>query len=306
MLNKIKSIPTPNMGSRTYIITVFLFLTLGALVQNYDLNIGLLFTNIFILLGYVLLVSKIRNLDLKEIFSFKKVNPTIVFRMFFLTIFLYLFLIPINSLVSTFILKNIPALEKMLDQIPTPSNGIELVKSIFFIAVLPAIFEELFFRGFLFKSLEKFGVKSKIILSSLFFTFLHFNPLNFVGPLFIGMVYGYLRHRTDSIFPSMICHFFNNSLAVILSYFVKATPDSADTDLISNLDIGFAHIVVMIVLCIILAAILYFLLKGIKNDSRRITIFEKVRPSETFFIVVNALICSIIFVLIFVSFASLN
>ena len=306
MLNNIKSIPTPNMGSRTYIITVFLFLTLGGLVQNYDLNIGLLFTNIFILLGYVLLVSKIRNLDLKEIFPFKKVKPTIVFRMFFLTIFLYLFLIPINSLVSTFILKNIPALEKLLDQIPTPSNGIELVKSIFFIAVLPAIFEELFFRGFLFKSLEKFGVKSKIILSSLFFTFLHFNPLNFVGPLFIGMVYGYLRHRTDSIFPSMICHFFNNSLAVILSYFVKATPDSADTDLISNLDIGFAHIVVMIVLCIILAAILYFLLKGIKNDSRRITIFEKVRPSETFFIVVNALICSIIFVLIFVSFASLN
>ena len=306
MLNNIKSIPTPNMGSRTYIITVFLFLTLGGLVQNYDLNIGLLFTNIFILLGYVLLVSKIRNLDLKEIFPFKKVKPTIVFRMFFLTIFLYLFLIPINSLVSTFILKNIPALEKLLDQIPTPSNGIELVKSIFFIAVLPAIFEELFFRGFLFKSLEKFGVKSKIILSSLFFTFLHFNPLNFVGPLFIGMVYGYLRHRTDSIFPSMICHFFNNSLAVILSYFVKATPDSADTDLISNLDIGVAHIVVMIVMCIILAAILYFLLKGIKNDSRRITIFEKVRPSETFFIVVNALICSIIFVLIFVSFASLN
>lgn len=306
MLNNIKSIPTPNMGSRTYIITVFLFLTLGGLVQNYDLNLGLLFTNIFILLGYVLLVSKIRNLDLKEIFSFKKVNPTIVFRMFFLTIFLYLFLIPINSLVSTFILKNIPALEKLLDQIPTPSNGIELVKSIFFIAVLPAIFEELFFRGFLFKSLEKFGVKSKIILSSLFFTFLHFNPLNFVGPLFIGMVYGYLRHRTDSIFPSMICHFFNNSLAVILSYFVTATPDSADIDLISNLDIGFAHIMVMIVLCIILAAILYFLLKGIKNDSRRITIFEKVRPSETFFIVVNALICSIIFVMIFVSFASLN
>lgn len=306
MLNNIKSIPTPNMGSRTYIITVFLFLTLGALVQNYDLNIGLLFTNIFILLGYVLLVSKIRNLDLKEIFSFKKVNPTIVFRMFFLTIFLYLFLIPINSLVSTFILKNIPALEKLLDQIPTPSNGIELVKSIFFIAVLPAIFEELFFRGFLFKSFEKFGVKNKIILSSLFFTFLHFNPLNFVGPLFIGMVYGYLRHRTDSIFPSMICHFFNNSLAVILSYFVTETPVSADTDLISNLDIGFAHIMGIIVLCIILAAILYFLLKGIKNDSRRITIFEKVRPSETFFIVVNTLICSIIFVMIFASFASLN
>lgn len=306
MLNNIKSIPTPNMGSRTYIITVFLFLTLGALVQNYDLNIGLLFTNIFILLGYVLLVSKIRNLDLKEIFSFKKVNPTIVFRMFFLTIFLYLFLIPINSLVSTFILKNIPALEKLLDQIPTPSNGIELVKSIFFIAVLPAIFEELFFRGFLFKSFEKFGVKNKIILSSLFFTFLHFNPLNFVGPLFIGMVYGYLRHRTDSIFPSMICHFFNNSLAVILSYFVTETPVSADTDLISNLDIGFAHIMGIIVLCIILAAILYFLLKGIKNYSRRITIFEKVRPSETFFIVVNTLICSIIFVMIFASFASLN
>lgn len=93
--------------------------------------------------------------------------------------------------------------------------------NLFFVAVTPAIIEEIFFRGTLQKLFIQ-GFKNAhrgIFLSSLIFAGIHLNVQQFIPMLFLSLIFGYLCHYSQSIWPSIILHFLNNGLAVTAFYF---------------------------------------------------------------------------------------
>ncbi len=85
------------------------------------------------------------------------------------------------------------------------------------VVVLPAIVEELFFRGVLFSALERCGTWPALILSAIAFAMIHGDLNNFAGPLVAGLIYGYLTYVLDSIWPAIFAHMVNNALALFLS-----------------------------------------------------------------------------------------
>jgi sodium transport system permease protein len=87
-------------------------------------------------------------------------------------------------------------------------------------ALIPAICEELAFRGFILSGLEReHRTRSAILLSALMFGFLHV-LLSLFQQLFnatlLGIVLGLLAVRSGSILPGILFHFVNNALAVAL------------------------------------------------------------------------------------------
>lgn len=78
-----------------------------------------------------------------------------------------------------------------------------------------AVAEESLFRGFLQQTLEKHwkDVTRAVLITSLFFAVIHFNPWLVIQIYLLGVVMGYLAWRTNSVFPSIIFHGINNSLA---------------------------------------------------------------------------------------------
>ncbi|MFQ6616256.1 MAG: lysostaphin resistance A-like protein [Fidelibacterota bacterium] len=87
---------------------------------------------------------------------------------------------------------------------------------LFFGAVLfAAVAEESLFRGFLQQTLEKHwkDVTRAVLITSLFFAVIHFNPWLVIQIYLLGVLMGYLAWRTNSVFPSMIFHGVNNGLA---------------------------------------------------------------------------------------------
>ena len=84
-------------------------------------------------------------------------------------------------------------------------------------AVLPAVVEELFFRGALLSALEPYGTWPALLLSSLAFALIHGNLYNFAGPLAAGMIYGYMTYALDSVWPAIFAHLLNNGLSLALS-----------------------------------------------------------------------------------------
>ncbi|MCX7876137.1 MAG: CPBP family intramembrane metalloprotease [Melioribacteraceae bacterium] len=87
---------------------------------------------------------------------------------------------------------------------------------VFLVAVVPAICEEILFRGFVQKSFElKFKPYSSIFITSLFFGLYHFNPYGLVALISLGFYFGYAVYKSNSIIVSMILHFLNNFLTVI-------------------------------------------------------------------------------------------
>ncbi len=85
------------------------------------------------------------------------------------------------------------------------------------VVVLPAIVEELFFRGVLFSALERCGTWPALLLSALAFAMIHGDLSNFAGPLVAGLLYGYLTYVLDSVWPAIFAHMVNNGLALFLS-----------------------------------------------------------------------------------------
>ncbi len=96
-----------------------------------------------------------------------------------------------------------------------PNLGIGLLV----FAVVPAITEEVAFRGFILSGLQRtYPTRTAIILSAFLFGFLHvllslFQQL--FGATILGLVLGLLAIRTGSLWPGVAFHFVNNALGVM-------------------------------------------------------------------------------------------
>jgi membrane protease YdiL (CAAX protease family) len=88
------------------------------------------------------------------------------------------------------------------------------------IGVFPAIFEEIAFRGILFNELKNImSVNATIILTTILFTILHFSFISFLWIFPIGLLFGYLRSKYNTLIYGIIGHFIYNTSIVLIQYF---------------------------------------------------------------------------------------
>lgn len=85
------------------------------------------------------------------------------------------------------------------------------------IAVLPAIGEELVFRGFLIRNFfqNSNNIYFAVFGSSILFALIHFQPLKFLPMFLIGLMLALFYVTTKNILVPIICHFINNVLSLI-------------------------------------------------------------------------------------------
>ena len=83
------------------------------------------------------------------------------------------------------------------------------------IAILPAIFEELFIRKGVFGILRGKRPIFACIVSALIFATIHMNISQFIFAFLVGILFGIVREKTGKLYPTMILHFVNNGFAVI-------------------------------------------------------------------------------------------
>ncbi len=111
-----------------------------------------------------------------------------------------------------------------------------LLVNLFVIALLPAIGEELLFRGGVQKLLIEM-TKNKhagIILSAIAFSALHLQFYGFLPRMMLGIYLGYLVLWSGSLWLSIFAHFINNAGAVILFFLQKRNQLSFDPDTIGT------------------------------------------------------------------------
>ena len=91
--------------------------------------------------------------------------------------------------------------------------------NVFVIAVIPALGEELFFRGALQGVLKDWkGIRPAIWLSAILFSAIHFQFYGFVPRMLMGAFFGYLLFWSDNLWLPVTAHFTNNVIAVIFYY----------------------------------------------------------------------------------------
>ena len=136
--------------------------------------------------------------------------------------------------------------------------GINLI----LIAIIPAVGEELLFRGYLQESFSKWlqNAHLAIIFSAFLFSAIHLQFHGFFPRFFLGILLGYLFLLSGSIMIPIFAHFVNNALVVIFSYTSFINYSS-----VTDYKTTFVHALFSFISIVLLLFLLYNVIKNRKN-----------------------------------------
>lgn len=137
---------------------------------------------------------------------------------------------------------------------------VDLLVNLLIVAILPAIGEELLFRGVvqneLLGKIEDHHVA--IFIASMIFSGVHMQVQGFLPKLVIGLILGYAYYWSKSIWVPIILHFINNSIPTIMLYLTgdmaEALESQAETPETFKLVIG---VIISCFLCYLIIKIIH-------------------------------------------------
>lgn len=136
-----------------------------------------------------------------------------------------------------------------------------LLMGVFHIGLVPAICEEVMYRGYVQRAFEKsWGIVAAILISGAIFGAYHLQISNFLPLATLGVFLAYLTYISDSLIPAMVAHFVNNGGQVIASNFY---PEMLDQKISPEMDIP----VILVLLSVGATVALLYYLKSLKTES---------------------------------------
>jgi uncharacterized protein len=123
------------------------------------------------------------------------------------------------------------AIEKVTLQFLLMKSPVDLIVNLILIAVIPAIGEELFFRGCLQKVFGRLTRNKHLAiwLTAIVFSGIHLQFYGFFPRMFLGALFGYLFLWSKNLWIPIIAHFINNGFAVVSAYIIQQRGDSLET-----------------------------------------------------------------------------
>jgi len=119
------------------------------------------------------------------------------------------------------------------------------------LALVPAVCEELFFRGLVLSEYKIYGTFNAVMFSAVCFSMIHFSVSAFPLYLFSGVVLGMTAAVTRSVFVSISIHFISNVLSIYMSdSFMRVSVQKS-----GKFFVLFILMTVFVVSCILVAAV---------------------------------------------------
>ena len=108
----------------------------------------------------------------------------------------------------------------------------DMLFNVFMIGLLPAIGEELLFRGIIQRIFSEWSknVHIGIWTAAVLFSAMHMQFYGFIPRMMLGVLLGYLLVWSGSLWLPILAHFVNNASAVILSYLFNEQVVAVDAD----------------------------------------------------------------------------
>lgn len=154
-----------------------------------------------------------------------KLNFKINYKVYIWILFLWIgFMLTYDNSLGVIINKLAPDSwinEVMADEINYP------ISAFLGICIMAPIFEEVICRGYVLQRLSKrYSNNVAIVLSALFFGAIHMNAIQTPNAFIIGLVFGAIYLRTNSLIPCIFLHFINNTFCYITDYLPIYDADS--------------------------------------------------------------------------------
>jgi ABC-2 type transport system permease protein/sodium transport system permease protein len=116
--------------------------------------------------------------------------------------------------------------QELLRRVTAKLDAIPLFAKLLALALIPAVCEELFFRGYLLTAFRTgMSTPLAVVLSSCLFGLFHvigtMSFERFAPTCFLGLILGWVCYRTGSVLPGMLLHVTHNSLILLMQTYMK-------------------------------------------------------------------------------------
>lgn len=217
-----------NGKARTLYFTPFVSIVIAVIILLLSIYFSLIFAtaNKYILLAMVpittfvvvLIASLISKLEVKDSFKLNKFK----INKFISLIPLYIGVYIVGNAVMNILINLFPKFAMTYEAYSGLLSFDNIYLAILIVAILPAIFEELLFRGIIFNSFNKrYNLLVAILVSAVIFGVYHMNIVQGIYAFIFGLFLAYSYHKTNSLFVPIIFHFINNFIATLMSFYEK-------------------------------------------------------------------------------------
>ena len=149
-----------------------------------------------------------------------------------------------------------------LGGVAVPQSERELLVDILTLAAMPAICEELLFRGFVLSAWESRGTWFAIGVTGSLFALLHGNLYGIPAYLLVGAIAGFMAYALDSVYAAMVYHTVYNTACLVIPY-LASNREAADVT------IDAAAIFSLAVQTAMIASMMAMLLATLRARARR-------------------------------------
>ncbi|MGH4123689.1 MAG: lysostaphin resistance A-like protein [Clostridium sp.] len=170
-------------------------------------------TSIIALGGIALLYCRITKRKFTKVMVIKKISIKQVMLTMLVSIGTYIFAVGVNALS----MKLFPIVIKDSSAITNLLNSSSLLLGLVVVVLVPAFFEEVFFRGIFLDAYEGRNKKIKYFIITAIFATFHGNIMQIIYVMFLGLILLKVREYTGSLLGSMTLHAANNAISFILS-----------------------------------------------------------------------------------------
>lgn len=114
-----------------------------------------------------------------------------------------------------------------MESILAPLSEGNIFIALLTVGIVAPFTEEFMFRGVIFKTLNKnISILWTIIIQALFFGIFHGNLIQGTYATMLGLVFGYITYKTKSLWPAIIMHMVNNTIATLSPFILKNVPST--------------------------------------------------------------------------------
>ena len=137
------------------------------------------------------------------------------------------------------LLQNQKQLEGFLIFLAGADSVSEFLAVAFIVAVIPALCEEVFFRGYIQRNyIYSLSPTAGVLLTGFVFGLFHLSPANLVPLTFMGWYLGYVYYKTQNLVVPVAVHFCNNFLSLAMLQLQRNKTGIAEDPVITAQTIG--------------------------------------------------------------------
>ncbi len=245
-----------------YMLAAVLLLVVGTMVQQRNLISGLLITEWLLIMFPSLIFLKFHKISFGEI-RFRPIKVKNGFLVVLITMLLYPIVLFMN--VSFLFLLKI-FIDFDFNSMPVPKDFNQYLLYIPAMVLSAGICEEFLFRGLIMSRFRIFGRKNAIVLSAVLFGIFHFNYQNIIGPVVLGVIFGYLVYKTGSLMAAVIGHITNNMISLTLAYISMAMASDKSLENTMNATDLIGSVIFIGIIALVCIYLIMFLMNRINEE----------------------------------------